>query len=751
MHWAGLTALTLLSLPNAAQDSRQRPWASNVVVPQARSFRTDMHATEVTVTGVFARIELVDGIATTTLDVSLANPGSRVAEAELLLPVPDGAVVSGFDFEGAAPHSTARLLPEDEATATYEAIVRKLKDPAILEFAGAALVRSSVFPVPAGGTQKVRVRFEHVMPGEGNRWDYVLPRSESLAVQVPWRVEIEVRSNRRIADVYSPSHDLELRSRTPARVCLRARPGTRMEAGNLRISTLLSDDPIATTLFTSADESGPGGWFLLLSGPSRAQDDLVLPKREVTIVLDRSGSMAGEKFDQARAAALQVMEGLSEGEAVQIIDYASQVTRYAERSRIKSLREVSGLRNYLASLTTGGGTDLDGALQAALTNEPREGFLPIVLFLSDGLPTEGEVREARIRERAQSANRHARRIFTFGVGNSVNAPLLDALATGSRGRTTYVRPAEDVELAVARVFKNLTGPIVTDVALRVKSADGELSTRLVRDLYPRVLPDLYEDDRLVLLGRYTSAEEIVFEMTGQRAGIDTTWSLRFDFEKALPRNDFVRRLWAMRRVAALEDELRQAGADPSALASLRADAHFGEIVQELLELSTRHGVLTDSTAFLALEGTSLDDQSQLIAALEESAVRNQGNRTGLTGVAAQQNVDINRSQGWANMSNALYDAQGELVPTANVQTMAGRTFFRRGERWVDGALALTEGAAARTPDRVIEYGSPAHIQLLRRMQSHGRAGQLALEGEILLRDGTETVLVHSSGGDAAQE
>jgi len=742
-RWAGCAALFLLSVSAAGAPQGGPDWAHNVVVPQARAFRVDPAAPAVSVTGVVARIELVDGVAKTTLDVSVANPGGRAAEAELLLPVPDGAAVAGFDYEGASPTSTARLLPAEEAVSTYDEIVRRLKDPALLEFAGAALVRSSVFPVPAGGTQKVRLRYEHVLSAEGGRWDYLLPRSESLALDVPWRVEVEVRSARRIADVYSPSHDLEVLGRDAHRFVLRERAGKPMEAGDLRLSILLADGPVATTLFTCADPGGEGGWFLLLSGIGPAPDGTVVPKREVTIVLDRSGSMAGEKFDQARAAALQVLEGLEQGEAVRIVDYAAEVATYAASSVLKTAEELPKLRAYLASLKTGGGTNLDAALQAALAVEPRGEFLPIVLFLTDGQPTAGEQREAVIRERAAAGNFHARRVFTFGVGNDVNAPLLDALAQTSRGRATYVRPEQDVELAVADVFQSLAGPIVTDLALEVRDGAGAPSTRLVRDVYPRPLPDLYEDDRLILLGRYTAGERIAFELSGKRAGRDTSWEISFDFSRAQPRNDFVRRLWAMRRIAALEDELRQAGADPAALAALKGDARFDEIVAEMLELSTRHGVLTDSTAFLALEGTNLDDGEALVTAVRDEAASGTAQRSGITGVAFQQNVGINRTQGWTNNANYFYDRQGELVPATSVQTMAGRTFFRRGDRWVDGALACSQGEASHEPDRIVAFGSEEHVELVQRLQREGRAGQLALPGEILFQDGTETVLVRA--------
>ena len=183
--------------------SRQRPFAANVVVPQSRSFVVG-RAPAVQIQKVDVRVEVVEQVATTTMDIGLYNPSGRRLEAELLVPVPDGAVVRSFTFQGAAAEPTAQILPHEEARRIYNEIVAKIRDPALLEFAGYNLVRSSVFPVAARGTQKVRLVYEHLLPADGNRSDYVLPRTESLAYDVPWSIRVTLKSKRPISTVYSP-------------------------------------------------------------------------------------------------------------------------------------------------------------------------------------------------------------------------------------------------------------------------------------------------------------------------------------------------------------------------------------------------------------------------------------------------------------------------------------------------------------------------------------------------------------------
>jgi len=179
-----------------------------VILPQASGFALDRSRQPIGVERVDARVEIVEQAARTTLDIGIYNPSGRQAEAVLLLPVPEGAAVSHFAFEGGAAEPTARLLPREEARRIYDEIVARIKDPALLEFAGLNLIRSSVFPVPAGGRQRLRLTYEHVLAADGNRVDYALPRSESLALRAPWHVSLDVRSKAPISMIYSPSHEL---------------------------------------------------------------------------------------------------------------------------------------------------------------------------------------------------------------------------------------------------------------------------------------------------------------------------------------------------------------------------------------------------------------------------------------------------------------------------------------------------------------------------------------------------------------
>jgi Ca-activated chloride channel family protein len=734
---------------------------AHIIVPQSRSFSADRSA-RIEIAGVKVGVVIVEQAATTTMDIALRNPTSRRVEAELLVPVPAGAAVRGFTFSGSAKEPTAELLPKEAAMETYKAIVAKVKDPAILEFAGSSVVRSSVFPVEANGTQAVRLTYEHLLSADGERIDYALPRTESIDYKVPWEVAVKIKSKQPISTVYSPSHRVECNRLDAATYSVKAGADALCDPGAFQISFLRQRGEVTASLLAYPDSKVGGGYFLLLAGlPDRAAaEGGVKVKREITVVLDRSGSMQGEKFKQAQAAALQVVEGLEDGESMNVIDYSDSIQSFAPAPVRKDSKSMEEVRRYLRRLVAGGGTNLHDALLEALRPKPAEGTLPIVLFLTDGCPTVGVRDEATIRAAAEKANLHRRRVFSFGVGYDVNAPLLSHLAQSTRATSTFVLPNEDVEAKVSQVFRRLYGPVLADPELVVVDSRGEPTTRRVRDLMPGKLPDLFDGDQLVLLGKYEGDEPLHLVLKGNFLGKPRTLKFDFPLEKATVRNNFVPRLWASRKIAALVDEIRQAGASPNVRSSLptasalssnasflksrastaASDPRMKELVDEVVRLSVEHGVLTEYTAFLAKEGTDLAQRDEVLRQANQNFVdRAQNTRSGMGAVNQSMNVDTQRSQAYQNRSNRFYDANMNRVEVARVQQVSDRGFFQQGRRWVDGnSLA---GRAAPQPDSTVVVGSPEFSRLVDRLAAENRQGVLAMSGEILIRLDGKNVLI----------
>lgn len=749
IHLATVALAVGFSLPAAAQVIRpgsvlsSRALAANVIMPQARSvvWHPGPAAGTVQITDVNVGVEIVEQVATTTLDISLANPSGARLEAEMVVPVPDKAVLRGFTFQGAGSEPRAELLNKDEARRIYDSIVAKTRDPALLEFIGFNLIRSSVFPVEARGTQKVRFIYEHVLPADGDRVDYFLPRTESVDYRVPWKVSVRIKSKSPIGTVYSPSHRLEVQRSGEGSLLARVAADATTEPGAFRLSYLVQREGISASLLAYPDPKVGGGYFLLLaSAPVKAPQASAI-KREVILVLDRSGSMAGEKLEQVRAAALQVLEGLEDGEAFNIVVYHEAVESFAPQPVIKNAETMRAARAYLRSIRVRGGTNIHDALLEALRMKPTRGCLPIVLFLTDGLPTIGQTSEKAIREVAAKANRYERRLFTFGVGVDVNTPLLDKVALDTRATATFVLPKEDVEVKVGQVFKRLAGPVLASPKLEVRESDGAAALGHVRDLLPSKLPDLFEGDQLVLLGQYVGEDPLNFTLTGDYFGQERSFKFRFSLDKATTRNAFVPRLWASRKIAVLTDAIRDLGADSGAgvASTSEVDPRARELIEEIVRLSKEFGILTEYTAFLAREGTDLTKPADILAEAQKNFdERAMKTRSGLSSVNQSLNNAEQRSQFYLKSRNNFFDAQMNRVELSNVQQVNDRAFYKRGNRWIDSSLVDKSEAP---PRRVVEVGTEEFRRLAQRLSEEGRQGTIALNGEILMQVDGETILV----------
>ena len=671
--------------------------------------------------------------ARTTLTIEFTNPdANRQQEGQVLLPVPNGAVLSSFRLEGVNGNFDAEILPREEARRIYDRIVSQMKDPAILEFAGYGAVKSGVFPVPAGGSAKIQITYEELLPADGARVDYVLPRSESLDYRVQWRLKVTWSMKGGIATAYSPSHQIETSKEGKAVVVEVHGP---MEPGPFSLSALREsgrNEPVASFL-SHPDEKGNGGWFLLLMSPPKRKAGAPKLKREVTVVLDRSGSMAGEKLDQARAAALQVIEGLEKDEHFNLIVYNESVTKFAEAPLVASREHIVLARNFINGIRVSGGTNIHGALTAAVEQPAKKGSIPIVLFLTDGLPTIGETSEKKIREVIDLKNLAKRRIFTFGVGVDVNTPLLSRLADDSRATASYVLPKESVEVKVGKVFARLSGPVLGMPELSPVDESGAILPGRVDDMIPHRLPDFFSGDQIVVTGRYNGPKRLLFRLSGE--GTAGERSFRFGFQPSQKRHPFVPRLWATRKIAIMTEALRDLGADGSMGGITgdrvdRNDPRVKELVDEIVRLSTEHGILTEYTAFLARDGEVFRPTArQNEIAADNFVTRALRDRSGAKGVNQESNLWAQKAAKCANPQNKYLNAQlKEEGVVGNIQQASDKVYYRQGQNWVDAEVAQN----ADQPVEEITVGSEQFNALVDRLVEKKQQSCLVLGNNLEL-------------------
>ena len=433
-----------------------------------------------------------------------------------------------------------------------------------------------------------------------------------LRSDAPWSITVELTARAPIGVCYSPSHELETKRRGADKMTLRVSQQSQHDPGAFRLcyTTVAAGDQPTAAMFAYPDPTIGGGYFLLLANAPKMARETTL-RREVTIVLDRSGSMAGRKLEQAKAAALQVLEGLADGEGIQIIHYGNDVGTAFQQPVAKDTNTMKVARQFVASIRPHGGTNINDALLEALRAKSMPDTLQLVLLLTDGLPTVGPTSERDLYALIEKGNASKRRVFCFGVGHDVNVPLLDRIADETRAITSYVLPEEDVEVKIARTFARLDNPVLAAPTLATIDAAGLPVARTV-EVLPRRINDLFRGDQLVLIGQYRGDADLTFELRVRTPSGDRRYQFTLPVSSASTQHAFVPRLWASRKIAFLVDELRQQGGDLGAPFGAAqpdpfANPRLRELRDEILRLSTRYGVLGEYTAFLARQGSKLDD------------------------------------------------------------------------------------------------------------------------------------------------
>jgi Ca-activated chloride channel family protein len=536
--------------------------------------------------GSQVRTTIEGRVARVEVEEQFRNTGNALAEGTYLYPLPGEAVFSGFSLWMGERELRGETMTADQARGIYEEIVRRRRDPALLTLAGHGLIRAQVFPIQPGETRKVVLRYTQVLEraGDALRIRYAIgqrgrstqggagDRGDRASDSFSWKLAVPNAES--YGTPYSPTHQLTTRT-TDGRLEISLDSDA---AGDVEVFLPLRRNLVGTSLVTHAP-GGEDGYFMLLLAPPAADNANIIP-RDLTLVVDISGSMSGDKMDQARAALIQALGTLRTTDRFRVIAFSSAVRQFRTGYSAATETNLSAAREFVQNLVADGGTNIAGALDAALSGDVSAERLSLVIFLTDGLPSVGEQAPDRIAE-AAAAHVGGRRLFTFGVGADVNTYLLDRLAVEGRGSAAYVAPNANVETAVGGLLTKVQHPAL--VNLHVVSSPVSLV-----EYSPASLPDLFYGEELVVFGRYHGEGTGVVTIEGERNGRRERFTAEASFPSTEPANDFVPKLWASRRIGELTRQARIEGATP-------------ERINQIRDLGLRYGILTEYTSYLVQE------------------------------------------------------------------------------------------------------------------------------------------------------
>ncbi|MAS34816.1 MAG: hypothetical protein CL610_12470 [Anaerolineaceae bacterium] len=722
--------------------------SAQIVVPPPGGVFTDPNWLKIDYHRV--NIDIENQIATTSVDMQFTNQGESLAEGTFIFPLPKGAAVDQLTMWVDGQAIDAKILQADEARGIYDRIVRQYRDPALLEYIGNDVIQANVFPIPPGDKRRIEIAYSQVLEVDNGLINVTYPMNATGSRRIDeMSISVNVRGNDAISSIYSPSHNVAISRAQDTDTAFRAgfESYNYLPDADFSLFYGIASDTINLNLLTYRESASEDGFFMLLVQPPLTVEAENIIPRDIIVVLDQSGSMDGEKWDQARKAAAYVLDNLNPEDRFNVVLFSTGWRIYSRG--METPAQAQGAIDWINGQEAVGGTDINGALTTALD---MVGERPAaVLFLTDGLATEGETASQRILENLENAAPANARIFTFGVGNDVDTFLLDSIVEAHRGTGSYVRPGESIDEKVASLYNKINAPVLTDVEL---AFDDDIITEWT---YPDTLPDLFAGEQLTLVGRYRgSADDIAIRLTGTVDNTAQTFTYSGnEFPARAGGEPFIAQLWATRRIGDLLSEIRLKGENR-------------ELVDSVVSLSVRYGIITPYTSFLIEEDdilsqagrdramTEFAEEAQILADTTTGASAVDAASTTLDLQAAQAPIQNNfryaspsdgggagglmlpltpTAQGTAAPGNTFYDADDEAAaePAESVnpiQTVAGKTFILQSGVWTDTTFAPDTMETVK-----IEFLSDAYFDLLTEQPQLG--AYLALgERVIVVVDGT---------------
>ncbi|MGA2541514.1 MAG: VIT and VWA domain-containing protein [Verrucomicrobiota bacterium] len=528
----------------------------------------------------------IDGqIATTSVDQDFYNPNPQRLEGTYLFPIPKGGQIDKFTMEIGGQQVQAELLSADKARGIYEDIVRKLKDPALLEYAGRDVFKVRVFPIEPNSHKRITLSYSQVLPSDAGLVSYVYPlNTEKFSAKPIKNVSIKVELETRLSlkTIYSPSHAVEIKRNGPNKATIAYEVADVQPDTDFALYFAPEKDEVGLNLLTYKTP-GEDGYFLLLASPGMDAKDRQVVLKDVVFVLDTSGSMSGKKITQAKKALEFCVENLNDGDHFELVRFSTEVEPLFDRLVPASPANRAKAQDFIKDLRADGATAIDEALHKALSLRPADSARPfVIIFLTDGMPTIGVTDEDQILSNVRQNDTGRTRIFCFGIGTDVNTHLLDKLTEQSRGSSQYVLPEEDIEVKVSSFFAKIKEPVLANPTLQFT---GDIRAT---KLYPSSLPDLFKGEQLVLAGRYSGHGNSAVMIEGMVNGATRKFTYEVKFPDESSDHEFIPRLWATRRVGYLLDEIRLHGEN-------------AELRDEVTALARKYGIVTPYTAYLIVE------------------------------------------------------------------------------------------------------------------------------------------------------
>jgi Ca-activated chloride channel homolog len=660
---------------------------------------------------------IVNMIATTNVDQEFYNPTGRRLEGYYIFPIPENAIIDKFSMFIDGKETEAELLDATKARKVYEDIVRKLIDPALLEYYGKGMFKARIFPIEPNSTKRVKISYKETLEKNNGTVGYTYPLNTekfSSSMLDETSVEVSITTTTPLKNVYCPSHDAEVKRKNNKEASIVYKTKNSKPDRDFTVFFTENESKFGVSLLTTKVKNDDGFFFLNISPDYEIGKSDVEPK-DIAFVLDVSGSMAGKKLDQAKAALRFCVANLNDDDRFEIIRFSTdadalfgKLTKADKSGRDKAV-------GYIDNLKAIGGTNIDEALQLAFKAKTGDNRPYMILFITDGKPTIGKTGEDELVSMIKNTNTAATRIFTFGIGDEINTHLLDKFTETTNAYRTYVTPDEDIEVKVSDLYTKIQSPLFTDLTIDFGNA---ITAKL---MYPKKLPDLFHGSSITILGKYSGNGSAKIKLSGRVHGEQKTLEYAATFPESESDNTFIAPLWAARRIGYLLDQIRLNGSDK-------------ELVDEVTQLAKTYGIITPYTSFLIVEdddrlvqNNRMSDESR---AFSPALSKKSGNfveekrlefesmklKSGAPSARASSelqalNQSVNTDQIKEKQSRLDYkDDKGvSRNITSQVKMVQGRAFYNNGRFWTDIELQKQKQQSNK---KRIQFASTEYYNLI---------------------------------------
>jgi len=664
-------------------------------------------------------VTIEDQIARTRVDQVFVNDSTFAMEGTYIFPLPLDATVSQFAMWADGKKMEGKVLSREDARAVYESIVRRRRDPALLEYLHRGVFQASIFPIPPQGERRIEIEYSQVLAVDHGLVHYVYPLNTEKFSARPIEsvsVSVDLRSKDALKAIYSPSHKVSVERDGDYRARIGYEESRVKPDRDFELYYSVSQGKIGVNLlsFKPGDEDG---FFVLLAAPQVEVDKSQIVSKDVIAVMDTSGSMDGGKIQQAKAALRYILDHLNPEDRFNVIRFSTGVDSFA--SGLRPMTERDRAQRFVDELRAAGNTDINRALLEALAMADQE-RPTIIIFLTDGQPTTGVTDGTQIVANAKRASRPNVRLFAFGIGHDVNAVLLDTLAQDQRGATAYVREGQRIDEEVSTFYAKVSTPVLADL----KIDWGGMS---VWDVYPTPLPDLFVGSQLVLVGRYRNGGPATIRLSGTVNDRPQTFTYSDLTFRSSGGADFIPRLWATRKIGYLLNQIRLRGEDQ-------------ETIAQIVQLAVRYGIATPYTSFLVDDRAMTEAGRQQIIGVQATAMpkaASGGAAPGLGGGVGAAPIQAAQDQQQLRAAESAVAPQGDLA--AQIRAVGAKAFVLRHGVWTD-----TQYDPSKMSTIKIGFGSDDYFKLLAARPEWGAFFALG-ERVIVLLDGKAYETVQGTG------